>query len=89
MESESELSRYFSALVRTRLTESELREINRINAIPGNDAFCATHDCMDSNALMYGAYCALYFEPPNLESQDCLDEIGNAWNTSIVAKFAN
>jgi hypothetical protein len=82
----STLPRYFSALVRAAFTDDELAEINETNAASPNMG-CATHDYMDANALMYGAWAALYFEPPDVSQEHVCEKINAAWDEAREAGF--
>ena len=83
------LSRIFSALVRATFTPAELSEINRRNLTPAYAGACATHDFCDSNALMYGAFCALKFREPDPGSESDTEAMNRAWDESRLAGFAN
>ena len=44
-------------------------------------------DLMDVNSAMYGAYCALHFEPPELESHECFSEMNLAMMHAEIYDF--
>lgn len=83
------LSRYFSALIRAEYTESELQEVIRKNRAAGyHESSCATHDYRDSNAYMYGAFCALFFREAESDSEHDAALINFAWKLSQRSDFA-
>lgn len=84
-----QLSRYFSALIRAEYTESELQEANARNRSAAYTAACASHDFRDSNSYMYGAFCALYFAEPDLNSESDCGKMNAAWDISRAMGFGN
>ena len=84
------LAKYFSALIRAEFTKEELETVNRRNRDPGYTDYmagCATHDFRDSNAYIYGAYCALYFQEPDLNSEVDCQRINHAWTLAKETGF--
>lgn len=84
----NKLSQYFSALCRAEFSADTLAQINRLNATPEYQFACATHDFTDSNALIFGAFCALFFRVPDFTSDSDLALINRAWDLSRANGFA-
>lgn len=84
MDDIKQLARNFAALINANLNQHEISEINAINS--KNPDFCASHDYMDSNALMYGAFGALFFREPDYFASDT-DLMNKAWNIAKLAQF--
>lgn len=83
----TDLARNFAALVACNLTAETVAEINRRNATPAYACACATHDFMDANALMYGAWCALMFEEPAVDDESIAAVWNAAWDAAKAAQF--
>lgn len=82
------LASYFAALVSAEFDSAKLQEVNRRNKLRDYAGACATHDFIDANSLMYGAWCALYFAPPDLAHDDSVsDTMGQAWQIARNAGF--
>ncbi len=84
------LAKYFAAIIRAEYTKEELETVNRRNRDPGYTDYmsaCATHDFRDSNAYIYGAYCALYFKEPDLSSEDDCQRMNHAWTLAKETGF--
>lgn len=81
------LARYFAALIRAEYTAEELQEVirrNRANPSKG----CATHDFRDSNAYMFGAFAALFFDCPDPSNSDHAGIMNAAWDIARQSGFA-
>ncbi len=81
------LARYFAALISVEFTQSELQEVNRLNALPEYRHVCATHNFRDANAYMYGAFAALFFRPMECESESDCTICNDAWKLARNAGF--
>ena len=80
------LARYFSALLNAALSPAKMSAIVKANA-NRSDGTCATHDYTDSNAMMYGAFCALYFREPDPASEADANLMDEAWTIAKVNGF--
>ena len=83
----NQLARCFAALVRATFTPDDIDTVNGRNAHPDYAGACATHDFCDANALMYGAWCALAFETPDMSDAETADAMNAAWNIAKRAGF--
>lgn len=88
LEDTTTLARYFAALIREALSPYELAAVVLRNARPEYSRCCATHDFIDPNACMYGAFCALRFAPPDVASEADAALMNAAWTLARSANFA-
>jgi hypothetical protein len=79
------LARYFAALVRESFDPHTMATIIKTNMEKPD--CCATGDHMDSNALMYGAYCALMFAEPDAGNETDANLMNGAWDIAKAAHF--
>jgi hypothetical protein len=77
----------YVAILKSWLTDAELIEVNRRNALNEYDGCCATHDFCDSNEAMNEAFKIVVGRDIDCDSGSDCTLCNDAWDLAKARKF--